>query len=137
VPRVRIEIEGLRCTRCGHEWVPRRDWHPFVCPRCKSPFWDRARMIRQFRAEAVIQWRQGGPPDETRVADFEKRLGQFRHPRLRWMGKRLKVGVDVQASTVENAEIQARRLIVNRARAAGLSGYGVKTKIDIAVKPTD
>jgi hypothetical protein len=53
------------------------------------------------------------------------------------MGKRLKVGVDVQASTVENAVIQARRLIVNRARAAGLSGYGVKTKIDIAVKPTD
>jgi hypothetical protein len=94
-------------------------------------------MMHRFRAEATIQWRQGGPPKDNQVADFEKRLGQHRHPRLHWMGKRLKVSVDVQASTVENAEVQARRLIVNRARASGLSSYGVKTRIDITVKPTD
>jgi predicted RNA-binding Zn-ribbon protein involved in translation (DUF1610 family) len=137
VPRVRIEIEGLRCTRCGHEWVPRRDWHPFVCPRCKSPFWDREHMMRGFRADALIQWRQGGPPTDKQVADFEKRLGATRHPRVHRLGNRLKVGVDVRAATATNAEIQARRLIVNRARAAGLSGHGVKTNIDITVRSTD
>jgi hypothetical protein len=94
-------------------------------------------MMRRFRADATIQWRQGGPPNAKQLADFEERLGPFRHPRLHWIGKRLKVGVDVQAFNAENAEIQARRLIVNRARAAGLTGYGVKTKIEITLKPTD
>jgi len=137
VPRVRIEMEGLRCTRCGHEWIPRREWHPFVCPKCKSPFWDRERMVRGFRAEAVIEWRQGELPNDKRVAQFETGLGSWRHPRLRWAGKRLRVEVDVQAWNEPNAEIQARRLIVNRARAAGLTGYGVKTNVHITVKPTD
>jgi hypothetical protein len=94
-------------------------------------------MMRRFRADATISWRQGGPPGRRQVADFEMRLGATRHPRVDWAGKHLRVGVDVQASSDENAEIQARRLIVNRARAAGLSGYGIKTKIDITVKPAD
>lgn len=137
MPTVRIEVEGFRCTRCGHEWVPRKDEHPRVCPKCKSPFWDKERSIRGFRAEATIQWQQGGPPDQRKIADFEKQLGRARHPRLQWVGKRLRVHVDVKASSPANAEIQARRLIVSRARAAGISGYGVKTKIDVSVRATD
>lgn len=36
-----ITLAGYRC-RCGHEWAPRnRDERPRVCPRCKSPKWDR------------------------------------------------------------------------------------------------
>src|SRR5437870_60280 len=33
---------GYRCERCSHEWIPKypeRD--PSVCPRCKSPYWNR------------------------------------------------------------------------------------------------
>jgi DNA-directed RNA polymerase subunit RPC12/RpoP len=35
---------GYRCERCSHEWVP-RDFNsePRVCPKCKSPYWDRPR----------------------------------------------------------------------------------------------
>lgn len=40
----RIMIAGFRCERCDHEWVPReKDEEPRVCPKCKSPYWDRPR----------------------------------------------------------------------------------------------
>ena len=36
------------CERCGHEWIPRKPWKegdplPTVCPKCKSPYWNRPR----------------------------------------------------------------------------------------------
>ena len=35
---------GWRCERCQHEWVPRDfDQEPSVCPKCKSPYWNRPR----------------------------------------------------------------------------------------------
>src|SRR5205814_370507 len=42
--KVPITILGHRCERCGHEWLPKgRDREPEVCPRCKSPYWNRPR----------------------------------------------------------------------------------------------
>jgi predicted Zn-ribbon and HTH transcriptional regulator len=36
-----VTLEGCRC-RCGHEWLPRvKGEKPRVCPKCKSPNWDR------------------------------------------------------------------------------------------------
>lgn len=47
MPKVRITLDGWRCTRCDHEWVPRHYYResgemvpPKVCPNCKSPYWD-------------------------------------------------------------------------------------------------
>ena len=34
--KVRIEVWGFRCERCRHEWVPRNEQEPRVCPKCKS-----------------------------------------------------------------------------------------------------
>jgi len=31
------------CKRCGHEWIPRTDKKPTICPSCKSPYWDSER----------------------------------------------------------------------------------------------
>jgi len=31
------------CERCGHEWYPRSEKKPTVCPSCKSPYWDKPR----------------------------------------------------------------------------------------------
>ena len=40
--RVPITVMGFRCERCGHEWLPRDDKRePKVCPKCKSPYWNR------------------------------------------------------------------------------------------------
>src|SRR6478752_454589 len=41
--KVQIQVWGYRCERCGHEWVPRNDAEPRVCPKCKSPYWNRPR----------------------------------------------------------------------------------------------
>jgi DNA-directed RNA polymerase subunit RPC12/RpoP len=40
----RVTLEGFRCERCGHEWVPRdKEQAPTVCPKCKSPYWNKPR----------------------------------------------------------------------------------------------
>lgn len=39
-----IMLKGYKCERCTHTWVP-RDFKekPRVCPKCKSPYWDKPR----------------------------------------------------------------------------------------------
>ena len=40
----RVTLEGFRCERCEHEWVPRdKGQEPTVCPKCKSPYWNKPR----------------------------------------------------------------------------------------------
>lgn len=35
-------LSRLACLRCGHTWLPRSERAPVRCPRCKSPYWNRA-----------------------------------------------------------------------------------------------
>ena len=38
----KIKISGYKCERCNHEWAPRNlEEDPTVCPKCKSPWWDK------------------------------------------------------------------------------------------------
>ncbi len=54
-----VLLEGGRC-RCGHEWLPRaKGERPRVCPKCKSPNWDRP---YQHRGDTE-QLRRTHPPD--------------------------------------------------------------------------
>jgi DNA-directed RNA polymerase subunit RPC12/RpoP len=42
--RVPITVMGYRCERCNHEWIPKdAQKEPSVCPKCKSPYWNRPR----------------------------------------------------------------------------------------------
>ena len=43
--RVPITVMGFRCERCAHEWIPRvsAEEEPRVCPKCRSPWWNRPR----------------------------------------------------------------------------------------------
>ena len=36
----KIILPKLKCLRCGHNWTPRQDIVG-VCPKCKSPYWDK------------------------------------------------------------------------------------------------
>jgi NADH pyrophosphatase NudC (nudix superfamily) len=49
----RITLQGFQCERCGHKWVPREDETPRVCPKCKSPYWDRPRRIIERNLRTV------------------------------------------------------------------------------------
>lgn len=41
--KVKITMTGFKCERCNHEWVPRNKEEPSVCPKCKSPYWNKPR----------------------------------------------------------------------------------------------
>ncbi len=43
VSKVKITVDGYKCERCKHEWVPRIKSYPNVCPKCKSAWWDKPR----------------------------------------------------------------------------------------------
>jgi len=39
MPEIQLP-ERLECKRCGHQWIPRQK-EIRICPKCKSPYWDR------------------------------------------------------------------------------------------------
>ncbi len=49
-------IWAFKCERCPHDWIPRKEWNegdrlPTVCPKCKSPYWNRPRKNPKAKAE--------------------------------------------------------------------------------------
>lgn len=40
-----IQVKGYQCERCAWQWAPRHvdSPEPTVCPKCKSPYWNRPR----------------------------------------------------------------------------------------------
>jgi len=39
--KIKITVEGYKCERCTHEWIPRNKETPIICPKCKSPYWNK------------------------------------------------------------------------------------------------
>ena len=39
--KIKITLDGYQCERCKHQWIPRGKQNPIICPRCKSPYWDK------------------------------------------------------------------------------------------------
>ena len=50
-----FEQQKLRCKRCNHEWIQRDIKLPKVCPRCKSPYWnkERRKQIKDYNTGGV------------------------------------------------------------------------------------
>jgi predicted Zn-ribbon and HTH transcriptional regulator len=44
-----IKVDGYRCERCSHIWISRngRTESPVVCPRCKSPYWNKPKILKR------------------------------------------------------------------------------------------
>jgi len=40
----KVMLSGWQCERCGHIWLPTSQEEPRVCPRCKSPYWNKPRV---------------------------------------------------------------------------------------------
>jgi hypothetical protein len=61
------EPKPYRC-RCGYEWFPRRPGdHPRVCPKCKSPNWDKPYKFRKTSGRY-------GQPDMVRDIGLQKQM---------------------------------------------------------------
>lgn len=43
--KVKVTRWEWLCERCQHQWLPRQQDapEPKVCPKCKSPYWNRPR----------------------------------------------------------------------------------------------
>jgi len=72
--RVPITVMGYRCERCNHEWIPRdTEREPSVCPKCKSPYWNRPRKAtsmltyEDFRDKIQETLRESGPLTWTEI----------------------------------------------------------------------
>lgn len=36
-----IKVYECECERCKHRWITRSEESPVVCPKCKSPYWNK------------------------------------------------------------------------------------------------
>lgn len=41
----KVKLDGYICERCGHKWIARSSEEPCVCPKCKSPYWNKPRKL--------------------------------------------------------------------------------------------
>ncbi|MFZ0514314.1 MAG: hypothetical protein WAM14_22110 [Candidatus Nitrosopolaris sp.] len=53
----KVMLEGYKCERCGHTWIPRATTKqlPTICPRCKSPYWNRPRIGNKISDRKINQ----------------------------------------------------------------------------------
>ncbi len=66
MPVITRQVQVFKCSRCGHEWIPRKETPAKVCPKCKSPYWDTPRSKELHKA--------GNVKEMTRtVTNVEKR----------------------------------------------------------------
>ena len=73
-----MKLKQNKCKRCGHEWVQRILTKPILCPRCKSPGWDKER-ISTLKNEITKAKAYLGDPDKREsakdvIAALESRL---------------------------------------------------------------
>lgn len=45
-----IKMDTYKCKRCMHNWYPRKQGIPVICPKCKSPYWDKERILSENNA---------------------------------------------------------------------------------------
>jgi len=43
----KIILKRYTCKRCNHNWLPRSEEKPMVCPKCNSPYWDKERVKKK------------------------------------------------------------------------------------------
>lgn len=88
--KVPITVMGFRCERCTHEWIPKDSGRePAVCPKCKSPYWNRPRRpapmltYEIFRDKIQTALKEAGPLTWTEIRTHANLPEKF--PNNRWV----------------------------------------------------
>jgi DNA-directed RNA polymerase subunit RPC12/RpoP len=113
MPRVPITVMGYRCERCSHEWIPRdARQDPSVCPKCKSPYWNRPRRkatsmltYEDFRNKIQQILKQAGSLTWTEIRTMAKLPEKF--PNNKWV-HRLEEDIRLKRNKDANAIIKWR-----------------------------
>lgn len=51
-----MKLLKLKCKRCGHIWIPRKEEIPQRCGKCKSPYWNKELIkIQYLNIEDIIK----------------------------------------------------------------------------------
>ena len=132
-------IEQLTCGRCGWEWYPRSPRRPNACPACKSPYWDRDRIVG-LPADMVAKPRRrlgGHAPGDLREAfqilvEHERHAGHVefdgeRYDAGRLVGKMWHCTDTMPASTCGALDLPGGSTYAQGARAmreVGMAGRG-------------
>jgi DNA-directed RNA polymerase subunit RPC12/RpoP len=108
--RVPITIMGYRCERCDHEWIPKDfEREPAVCPKCKSPYWNRPRKAtammtyEDFRAKIELELRKASPLTWTEIRTRAQLPQKF--PNNKWV-HRMEADIGLERKKDANAIIQ-------------------------------
>lgn len=52
--KIVLKLYGFKCCRCSHSWIPRKK-EVRICPKCKSPYWDRPRKkIKEYKSNIQL-----------------------------------------------------------------------------------
>lgn len=100
-----ITLNGFRCERCAHEWVPRDSTQmPKVCPKCKSPYWDRPTGGYEFfeGAIAMVLRDAGRPLTWSEVREIGRLTQKF--PNNKWV-RRLEANIGLVRERGKNGSM--------------------------------
>ena len=50
-------LKANKCSRCDYIWLQRGKTPPEVCPRCKSPYWAKAKVKNSGRFPKRENWK--------------------------------------------------------------------------------
>ena len=45
---MKLKMQRIKCLRCGHDWLPRQ-LEIRMCPKCKSPYFDVPKKVKEKR----------------------------------------------------------------------------------------
>lgn len=109
----RVQIWGFKCSRCEHQWAPREpEQAPTVCPKCKSPYWDRPRRgeippEERIRPKGLLAHELNDKTVEFEFSRGSKRIaGSGRFAAVEGADGFMKVSIWVPVSTTESFEIK-------------------------------
>ena len=69
-----VTVQAYECERCHYRWTPRDTpvsnnvtSQPKVCPKCKSPLWNKPRKLNIAREHWAASREPGKKPEHTMV----------------------------------------------------------------------
>ncbi len=89
---IKIVKRGLKCNRCGFEWVPRFDRDPKLCRKCRSAYWNKPR-VRRLKSQQDKDLTKKVRKQKTSIKKIARELNPKRQA-IRAFSEELKEGLE-------------------------------------------